>query len=69
MDISPRLLKRPGRAARLPLRHSKLPGRGTRSARCAVLALAVAGVEGVAVYDGSLHEWAADPELPLVVQA
>lgn len=39
------------------------------AATSAALALAVAGVEGVAVYDGSLHEWAADPALPLVVQA
>ncbi len=37
------------------------------AATSAALALAVAGVEQVAVYDGSLHEWAADPSLPLVV--
>jgi thiosulfate/3-mercaptopyruvate sulfurtransferase len=30
-----------------------------------VLALAVLGRDDVAIYDGSLREWAADPELPL----
>lgn len=30
-------------------------------------ALGLLGVENVAVYDGSLSEWAADPSLPLVV--
>ena len=35
------------------------------SARIAVMA-ALLGVGDVAVYDGSLTEWAADPALPLV---
>lgn len=39
------------------------------AATSAALALAVVGIEDVAVYDGSLHEWAADPALPLVVEA
>lgn len=40
---------------------------GGIAAASAALALALAGVEDVAVYDGSLREWAADPALPLVV--
>ena len=39
------------------------------AATSAALALALLGAEDVAVYDGSLHEWAADPALPLVVEA
>ena len=39
------------------------------AATSAALALALLGVEEVAVYDGSLHEWAADPALPLVVES
>ena len=38
------------------------------AATSAALALALAGVEDVAVYDGSLREWAADPALPLVIE-
>ena len=30
-----------------------------------MLALTLLGVENVAVYDGSMFEWAADPALPL----
>jgi thiosulfate/3-mercaptopyruvate sulfurtransferase len=40
---------------------------GGIAASSAALALTLAGVEDVAVYDGSLREWAADPALPLVV--
>jgi thiosulfate/3-mercaptopyruvate sulfurtransferase len=29
--------------------------------------LSLLGVEDVAIYDGSMSEWAADPSLPLVV--
>lgn len=32
----------------------------------AAFALGLVGIEGVAVYDGSMLEWAADPALPLV---
>lgn len=39
---------------------------GGISAAGLALALAVAGREDVALYDGSLEEWAADPSLPLV---
>lgn len=39
---------------------------GAIAASSAALALALAGGEDVAVYDGSLREWAADPALPLV---
>ena len=42
---------------------------GAIAAASSALALALAGVEDVAVYDGSLREWAADPALPLVVEA
>lgn len=35
------------------------------AAASAALALAVLGEERVAVYDGSLNEWAADPDAPL----
>ena len=38
------------------------------AATSGALAAAVAGIESVRVYDGSLHEWAADEALPLVVQ-
>ncbi|GAA4709003.1 hypothetical protein Prum_095290 [Phytohabitans rumicis] len=38
---------------------------GGISAASLALALALAGRDDVAVYDGSLEEWAADPELPL----
>ena len=38
------------------------------AATSGALAAAVAGIPGVRVYDGSLHEWAADEALPLVVQ-
>jgi thiosulfate/3-mercaptopyruvate sulfurtransferase len=31
------------------------------------LALTLLGESDVALYDGSLHEWASDPELPLEV--
>lgn len=41
---------------------------GAIAASSAALALALAGVDDVAVYDGSLREWASDPELPLVVE-
>jgi len=40
---------------------------GAIAASSAALALALAGVDEVAVYDGSLREWCADPTLPLVV--
>lgn len=40
---------------------------GAIAATNAALALELAGVPDVAVYDGSLREWAADPSLPLVV--
>lgn len=36
------------------------------AASSAAFALGLLGVEGVAVYDGSMLEWAADPSLPLV---
>ena len=42
---------------------------GAIAASSAALALALAGVDDVAVYDGSLRQWAADPALPLVVDA
>lgn len=41
---------------------------GGIAASSAALALALAGVEDVAVYDGSPRAWAADPALPLVVE-
>jgi thiosulfate/3-mercaptopyruvate sulfurtransferase len=37
------------------------------AASAAALALTIAGESDVAVYDGSLAEWAADPEAPLAV--
>lgn len=39
---------------------------GANAASSAAFALALLGVEDVALYDGSLFEWAADPSLPLV---
>jgi thiosulfate/3-mercaptopyruvate sulfurtransferase len=36
------------------------------AASSAAFALGLLGVDGVAVYDGSMLEWAADPSLPLV---
>jgi thiosulfate/3-mercaptopyruvate sulfurtransferase len=39
---------------------------GGIAAASAALALTLLGETSVAVYDGSLHEWAADPSLPLV---
>ena len=35
------------------------------SATSDALALALLGRDDVAIYDGSLREWAADPDLPL----
>jgi thiosulfate/3-mercaptopyruvate sulfurtransferase len=32
------------------------------------LALTMLGVSNIAVYDGSLSEWSADPALPLLVE-
>jgi thiosulfate/3-mercaptopyruvate sulfurtransferase len=40
---------------------------GGVAASSAAFVLSLLGVEDVAVYDGSLYEWAADPALPLVV--
>lgn len=40
---------------------------GGISASLVALGLTVAGREDVAVYDGSLEEWSADPSLPLMV--
>ncbi|KZX20847.1 thiosulfate/3-mercaptopyruvate sulfurtransferase [Rathayibacter tanaceti] len=40
---------------------------GGIAATADALALAVLGVETAVVYDGSLNEWAADPEAPLAV--
>lgn len=40
---------------------------GAIAASSAALALTLAGIDDVAVYDGSLREWAADPALPLVI--
>jgi thiosulfate/3-mercaptopyruvate sulfurtransferase len=42
---------------------------GGIAATADALALAVLGVDTAVVYDGSLNEWAADPEAPLVVTA
>lgn len=42
---------------------------GGIAATADALALAVLGVETAVVYDGSLNEWAADPDAPLVVTA
>jgi thiosulfate/3-mercaptopyruvate sulfurtransferase len=39
---------------------------GGIAAASAALALTLLGETSVAIYDGSLHEWAADPSLPLV---
>ena len=39
---------------------------GAIAASSSAFALSLLGVENVAVYDGSLAEWAADPALPLV---
>lgn len=43
-------------------------GGGVAASQAAYL-LALLGAENVALYDGSLIEWAADPDLPLVVTA
>jgi thiosulfate/3-mercaptopyruvate sulfurtransferase len=40
---------------------------GGISASASALALAQLGVDAVRIYDGSLEEWSADPDLPLVV--
>ncbi|MCU1542965.1 MAG: hypothetical protein JWM50_830 [Microbacteriaceae bacterium] len=40
---------------------------GGISASAGALTLAAVGVKAVRIYDGSLEEWSADPELPLVV--
>jgi len=42
---------------------------GGISASLVALGLTVAGREDVAIYDGSLEEWSADPSLPLEVSA
>lgn len=42
---------------------------GGIAATADALALAVLGVDTAVVYDGSLNEWAADPDAPLVVTA
>jgi len=42
---------------------------GGIAATAAAFALALLGEEDVAVYDGSLNEWAADPDAPLVTSA
>lgn len=42
---------------------------GGVAAAADALALTLLGVRDVAIYDGSLNEWAADPEAPLVVTA
>lgn len=41
---------------------------GGVTAAGAALALTVLGVSDIAVYDGSLSEWSADPGLPLIVE-
>jgi thiosulfate/3-mercaptopyruvate sulfurtransferase len=40
---------------------------GGISAALVAHALTVVGREDVAIYDGSLEEWSADPDLPLVL--
>jgi thiosulfate/3-mercaptopyruvate sulfurtransferase len=40
-------------------------GGGGISAANDVLALALLGRDDIAIYDGSLREWVADPEAPL----
>jgi thiosulfate/3-mercaptopyruvate sulfurtransferase len=40
---------------------------GGISASAGALTLAAVGVKAVRIYDGSLEEWSADPDLPLVV--
>ena len=40
---------------------------GGIAASSAALVLSLLGVEDVAIYDGSMTEWAADPALPLIV--
>jgi thiosulfate/3-mercaptopyruvate sulfurtransferase len=35
------------------------------SATVALIALEIAGVHGVGVYDGSFSEWSADPQRPI----
>lgn len=64
----------PGRLRELFAAQGAVPGArvvtycgGAIAASSAALALELAGVPDVAVYDGSLREWAADPKLPLVV--
>lgn len=41
---------------------------GAIAASCDAFVLSLLGVENVAIYDGSLSEWAADPALPLVCE-
>ncbi|MFG3091715.1 sulfurtransferase [Streptomyces antibioticus] len=72
LDGDGRLLTAPDLAARA----SRLPDGGAGpvvlycgggiSASLDALALTLAGVDPLVMYDGSLEEWTADPELPLV---
>jgi thiosulfate/3-mercaptopyruvate sulfurtransferase len=50
---------------RSPVRPIVLYCGGGISAAASALALALAGESSIAIYDGSLEEWAADPGLPL----